>query len=568
MIRRKNIYKEGVQKDIILVDKFIFKTQNYVTPHLTSPHRFLFWLILILAFPACTKEKLDSNPFKQGLTIDDQQVLDRDLTNISISDARQWFSGAYGQKKSITNQATMPNRVLDVAPVWAFAQTATYLSAPIVICPILPPAQAHSLSRFVLVLYRTTSNQIASRLVIFRGANEFLTNGSALTLSNFSGAIGSLDLSGNYSGTMHLLRNGVQTGEVYPSINGDGLIFGNGNGGNIATQIPFWEVTGSGNWYSDGNTVWYNGGPGPFINQTFTPIVPVSTPAGGGSVTGPPNSSPLATHFQNLLANPLYILEEFLYNHNIDAGVFDFLSNAAKTVLANRLYFIDLLNDFLQNHNNSSAAQALVTEILTEVSLYNLTSLTTDDLNSLYDSLQRIDEVVVGPTGEGGPGISAANPMCPQMFDFQYTSPSQLLRSAGILHLKAVLPLDGVNTDFTFGNVFFLASKGVIIGCDPLNTRAANAINAAVASTIQRSNNNALYGGAPLSLSDRTKRTFLSELYRNFSLEVNSTACGGGEGIHLMADVKLLGVGQVEEYNVLYNTIFKDFSTDFSLLCN
>lgn len=140
------------------------------------------------------------------------------------------------------------------------------------------------------------------QLVIFRAIDGSWTSGKPLKLSNFSGAIGSLDLQGN---------------SIYIS----GLSSSNG------------------------------------ITFTFTPIV--SAPAGGGSVTGPPNTNPLDNHFQNLLTDPLYNFEEYLYDHNIDEGIFDYLDNTGKTVLSNVHSLIDPINDYL-TAQNSSAARALV----------------------------------------------------------------------------------------------------------------------------------------------------------------------------------------------------------------
>ena len=519
----------------------------------------------LLGFFSCSKDQLNPDLTGAGTSTDHQPVADREAGDISIAAARQWFSNAYGLKKSITNQNTLPNTMLDVVPVWAFAQTATYLSAtPIVICPVQPPGQAHTLSRFFLMFYRPSSGQITARLIIFRGVDAYATNGKAFALADFTGALASLDMSGNYAGTMHLLSNGLQVSELDPTVAGNGLLYDGGTV--VASQKPWWAVSGGGSWYFDGTNIWINSDPlpGPFINQTFTPLAPTPTQGGGGTVTGPPNTNPLDAHFQNLLSNPLYILEEYLFDNNMDGGVFDYLDNAAKAVLANRLYFIDLLYDFLQEHENTSPAQDLVSEILTQVALYNLTSLTMDDLNSLFISLPLLDEVIVGPTGQGGPGISAANPMCGQMFDFRYNH-TQTKQAAGIRNLKVTLPLNGVNTDFTFNTIYFESNNMGGVCPESFNQKAADAINAATSATIQRIGNNTLYGDSTDELSDRIRNTFFCVLFLTFSQEVNQ--CGPADG-RIPTTVKLLSGSQWIDYNQASNTLFRDFSTDFTSFCN
>ena len=301
---------------------------------------------------------------------DHQPVADREAGDISIAAARQWFSNAYGLKKSITNQNTLPSTVLDVAPVWAFAQTATYLSAtPIVICPVQLPGQAHTLSRFFLMFYRPSSGQITARLIIFRGVDAYATNGKAFALADFTGALASLDMSGNYSGTMHLLSNGLQVGELDPTVAGNGLLYDGGTV--VASQKPWWAVSGGGSWYFDGTNIWINSDPlpGPFINQTFTPLAPTPTQGGGGTVTGPPNTNPLDAHFQNLLSNPLYVFEQYLANHEIYDNTFEFLNTDAKRFLANVTSLIDPIHDYLVAQNSSPEAQDLVsTHIATLIS--------------------------------------------------------------------------------------------------------------------------------------------------------------------------------------------------------
>ncbi len=400
-------------------------------------------------------------------------------------------------------------------------------------------------------------------MVIFRAVDGSWTSGEPLKLGEFSGAIASLDLLGNYVGKIHLLGNGVQLGEL------DTWSDGNGNTGTLATQKPFWTVEGNDgytsplkNLYKDEGSSWHVSNGNHSITWGFTPIA--SSPAGGGSVTGPPNTNPLDNHFQNLLSNPLYTLEEYLYSHDIDAGVFDFLSTPAKITLANTLQSIDLLNDFLQSNGSSSAAQDLVAEMLAEVALYNSTSLSMDDLNSLLASLPLLDQVVVA-IGPDEPGISPTNPICAQMFDFHYTSPSNVLRAGGILNLKVVLPVNGVNTNFPFPTILFETSPPGSLGCVSINQKAANAINAAVASTIQRITNNNLYGIGTTATESRVRSTYFAELNRNFSLEV--TQCGG-TSITLTSMVSLLGVGLAEDNNRMYGTIFRDFFTDFAILCH
>ena len=350
-----------------------------------SVHRLISLLfVTVLCFFSCSKEKVAPNFFKEAVSSDDQQVSDREP--ISIKEARNWFTTTYGLQKTISNPNTLPNTMLEVAPMWAFAQTATYLSGPIVICPIRPPAQAHSLARFFLI-FQKSSNQIVAQVVIFRAEDGSMISGKPLTLGQFSGVIGSLDFQGNYIGAMHLIKDVKQTGEINPLLNGNGLINGDANNGNVYSQVPWWQTNGGG-W----NNVYVTGTHN-ITTSVYTSITSGAHPSSGGGTTGggsgytsgPPNTNPLDNHFQNLLANPLYTLEEYLYNHNLDANVFDYLSNTAKTILANRLYFINLSYDFLQAHNNSSPAQAFIADVITQIGQYNLSFLVAEDLQMLFD---------------------------------------------------------------------------------------------------------------------------------------------------------------------------------------
>ena len=126
--------------------------------------------------------------------------------------------------------------------MWAFAQTGTYLSDPIVICPILPPAHSDAMSRLFLVFTKASSNQVATQLVIFRALDGSWSSGAPLKLENFSGVIASLDLHGNYAGKVHFIIEGVQLGEIDPQPDGRGLVNDNGNTGNLATQQPWWST--------------------------------------------------------------------------------------------------------------------------------------------------------------------------------------------------------------------------------------------------------------------------------------------------------------------------------------
>ena len=325
-----------------------------------SVHRLISLLfITVLCFFSCSKEKVAPNFFKEAVSSDDQQVSDREP--ISIKEARNWFTTTYGLQETISNPNTLPNTMLEVAPVWAFAQTAAYLSGPIVVCPIRSPAQAHSLARFFLI-FQKSSNQIVAQVVVFRAEDGSMISGKPLTLGQFSGVIGSLDFQGNYIGAMHLIKDGKQTGEINPLLNGNGLINGDANNGNVYSQVPWWQTNGGG-W----NNVYVTGTHN-ITTSVYTSITSGAHPSSGGGTTGggsgytsgPPNTNPLDNHFQNLLTNPLYTLEEYLYNHNLDAGVFDYLNNTAITVLANVPALIDPINDYLVAQNSSTAARALV----------------------------------------------------------------------------------------------------------------------------------------------------------------------------------------------------------------
>jgi hypothetical protein len=243
---------------------------------------------------------------------------------ISVAEARQWFSTAYGIKKSITNQSTLPNTVLDVVPVWAFAQTGTYLSTTqVVVCPIQKPQNAHPLSRFFLAFYKGPSDQISARVIITKGISTYETNGIVMAQSDFSGTVASLNFAGNYSGPIHLVKNGVQVAEIDPET---GDIYGNGIVVLYYTQIPWWQNDngGGGGWYFDGSNVIINndGSPGPFINNTFTPLVGPPPPGGSGGSGGGSNvitntTNPLDFHLVNVYANPMFIISDYFENNNL-----------------------------------------------------------------------------------------------------------------------------------------------------------------------------------------------------------------------------------------------------------
>ena len=194
----------------------------------------------ILCLFSCSKEKVVSNSLEEERSLDGQEVLDR--SPIRVREARDWFTTTYGQQKIITNANTLLSKDLQVVPVWAFAQTGTYLSDPIVICPILPPAHSDAMSRLFLVFTKASSNQVATQLVIFRALDGSWSSGAPLKLENFSGVIASLDLQGNYAGKVHFIIEGVQLGEIDPQPDGRGLVNDNGNTGNLATQQPWWST--------------------------------------------------------------------------------------------------------------------------------------------------------------------------------------------------------------------------------------------------------------------------------------------------------------------------------------
>lgn len=344
----------------------------YITNFKFHPVTLLFSAFLCLF--SCSKEKLIS--ISPEGSPDYQQVSERGALTISVKEARDWFTTAYGQQQMITNQSILPNKVLRVAPVWAFAQTATYFETPIVICPI---QQGASQARFLLVLYRPAADQIAAQVVVFREINDTGVRGQDLKLGDFSGIIVSLNLQGNYVGKVHLIKNGVQFGEIDPSVNRNGFVNGNGSNGNVYYVQPVWGDTdpntsgnwlpspsptsgtsSGGSWYVVGGTIHINVYGNPFSNGFgfgYTPII--NPPAGGGSVTGPPDTNPLDNHFQNLLANPLYTFEQYLENNNLYGGTLAFLNNTAKTVLGNFTALIDPINDYVIAQNSSPESKAL-----------------------------------------------------------------------------------------------------------------------------------------------------------------------------------------------------------------
>jgi len=532
----------------------------------------------VLCFFSCSKEKVIPNFPTEAISSNSPQVSDRGPGTIGVADARLWFTTAYGQEKLITQPSILSNKTLRVAPVWAFAQTATYLGLPVVICPIQQPTEAHYQSRYLLVLYRPADNQIAAQVVVFREVNDTGVSGKPLTLGDFSGIIASLDLQANYVGKVHLIRDGVQFGEIDPYINRNGFVNGNGSNGNIYYQQPIWSddnngqtiiptpspTSGSssgGSWYVVGGSVHitiygttFNNG---FNPGAYTPIIG----GGGGTVPGSPTTNSLDNHFQNLLNNPLFTFEEYLSNNDIYEGTFEFLNNSLKIILANRTNFIDLFNDFLIAANNSSTAQALVSEIITQIAQYNLTSLTVEQINALLTSMSHNNEVVV-TIGPNEPGISPANPMCPGMFDFTYNN-GQTKQSGGIRNLKISLLLNGVMTNFLFPTVYF-ESNNMGVCPESFNKKAADAINAATTKTIQRITDNTLYGPSSLPINDRIKGTFHSELFFNFEREVNECAPANGK---IPTQVALLSALQWIDYNMSSNTVFRDFFTDFQTYC-
>lgn len=314
---------------------------------------FSFFCFLIAS---CIKDTFE-NPEKQPLISTDAQARE---TSVSIVEARQWFAGQYGLERNITNQNTISNLTLSIKPVWAFAKSATYLGNSVVICPIQPITLTSGLTRYFLVFYKTSSSNIEARLILCRGVNDYLTNGHPFEPSSFSGIVAAMDFSGNYSGALHLIRNGAGVGsiEIIPSGNTGGITPNN--------LEPTW--LGGDVWF-DGNTIWIGGfdsGPGPFPSDN--PIINNNeghNGGGGGNSNTNTGSSLVDFHFTNLFSNPLFIIEEYMLDNNMNnTDAFFFLNTSNRQFLANYKDFIDIFYDFLTSHNNSSEARDIINKVI------------------------------------------------------------------------------------------------------------------------------------------------------------------------------------------------------------
>ena len=69
---------------------------------------------------------------------------------------------------------------------------------------------------------------------------------------------------------------------------------------------------------------------------------------------------------------------------------------------------------FLGQQNNSSEARTFVTDMITEILNTNWITLSTTDLNSIFDSFQLIDDVTISLEDQASPSVSASKPIPPR----------------------------------------------------------------------------------------------------------------------------------------------------------
>lgn len=341
--------------------------------------RFILLICLSILIGSCKKDFHEISEIKPSTSI---QVISRDEVPITVVEAQQWFISQFGLEKTISNQVTMGNYLLRVKPVWTFADYAEYRGDTVVICPIqniLPL----DLTRFFLVFYKDESLSIDFRVVICSGNISYEGGNKAFEPNNFSGLVTSIDRNGNIDGNIHLLDTGQQIAEIEPeSWGGETIMYMQGvfNDGTL-----WWEETGG--WVTGLNYNTYPL-PGPFIHNIFTPIVPGGNNTGGGSgnPTNTNGSNLTDFHLANLYNNPLYIIEEYLSNNGVsNTEVFLFLNYTAKQFLANYQDYIDIFYKLLKEQNYSSSAQAFVADMIAKMLQYDLTFITSEDINFLFE---------------------------------------------------------------------------------------------------------------------------------------------------------------------------------------
>jgi hypothetical protein len=558
------------------------------------------WPILASAFffallLGCNKDAFETQQNLSGSILGESSIA-ADRNPITKQDARNWFTSQYGDKKHILKQNSGDTLEFDIKPVWAFSTSGIYgTSTPIVMAPVqrIAPFDFGKQGAYFLLFYKDSLANIQARLVVCIGDDTYADGTKPKTLLDFSGLIMKMDLQGVFQNRISVTKCGYNITDALADPNATGIIwayvdpFENG-GGSIGSGDPrtgcyhfennwFEKQWGKIKGFFGGGSGGDLGGSGViWVNTHWTPWGALGGTNGhggvgcGGGGTGTTNTGNALEqyHFTNLYTNPMFQISEYFENMNINSEayqIFGFLNSDGRQFLANEQGFIDPCYGFLVNQNNSSLARAFISDIIAEMMLKNMTYLSLNDLNSLFNSFQLLDEVLIEPNIQGVPTVNTVIPMCPLMFDFRYSSNAQIQQFTGILNLRMTLPVNGINTDFIFPRILF--ESGNVGGTCPesLNQKAADAINTAIANTILRITNNTLFGNPPMTLNERIRTTLFVEVDRNFHLEVQQCA-PDASGIH--TSVKLLGNGQPEEYILLYNTLFRDFSMLFSVLCS
>ncbi|MCC6463636.1 MAG: hypothetical protein IT260_24415 [Saprospiraceae bacterium] len=333
--------------------------------------------------------------------------------SITVKEAKNWFVDQFGVTKKISSSSDLGDSI-KVSPVWAFAQTADYLSTtPVVICPLQTIPQFNSLVRYFLILYKSDSTQVEARLILCRGENPYLTNNKAFHPTDFTGIVCAFDLSGAYAGPAHILNDGVDLGEFDPAT---------GSGTITTSMVAGWWYDNSNIYYGGGGVFWVNTEPlhGGFPNTTFTPVVSTHNSSGGSgggsgnSSGGSNNTNSLDLHFQNLYSNPMFIIAQYFEENNLQGeaySVFGFLNTTERQILANAQHLIDPIYEFLVENNNSSEARQFIIDMLPYLFTYNY-FFTKSDLSGMFSGFNN------SPAPASNTPLSVNKAACKSLFNF------------------------------------------------------------------------------------------------------------------------------------------------------
>jgi len=342
----------------------------------------IVFCLMLFCIVSCKKDipeplpKTHSTPYGSGNT----DITFRNDSDISVLEARQWFTNNYGTKKHIEIAADTGSGY-DIAPVWAFADEGYFGgdSIPIVVAPLQEISQFEYEDRtaYFMVVYRKNGN-IESNVALCIGDDTYAESSKVMNPDNFSGLVLWMDMDGNALGNFFVLEGGSRVAEIFPDPDSPDILAsvacddpdpsncynfgGSFFGGILAFFNNLASILFGDNTPANSTTVIW-------IPGTWSPFFPGQndgvTTGGGGGGSNESGGSPLEFHH---IANPLIHIEEYMETEmGVETPVFQifgFLNAEERMFLANYLPFIDLAYDYLTLHNHSAQARQVIKDAI------------------------------------------------------------------------------------------------------------------------------------------------------------------------------------------------------------